>query len=290
MVPVGATTVACALRKPWFWPSAMALVPGALGGFDQCRVRAGRVVERHRRRRQLLVAVLLAVGGAAVIADDAQHVGGVGVIAGERPELARHFGRGGVGDAGHDRRDGAADGAARGRVIADAAGHQQAADVGEAEAERAVAVGKLGDLARRELRHQHRDLEHDRPQAAGVLEAGDVELARLLIAERHQVDGGEVARRVVEEHVLRARVRGADRAALRAGVPVVDGGVELDAGIGRGPRGVADLVPQLARLERLARLAVEAADQVPVAVLLDALRNSSVTRTELLEFWPETVR
>ena len=37
--------------------------------------------------------------------------------------------------------------------------------------ERAVAVGQLRDLPRRELRHQHRDLEHDRPQPAGVLDS-----------------------------------------------------------------------------------------------------------------------
>ena len=44
----------------------------------------------------------------------------------------------------------------------------------------------------------------------------------------------------------------------RAGVPVVDGGVELDAGIGRGPGRVADLVPQVAGLQRLDGLAAEA--------------------------------
>jgi hypothetical protein len=54
---------------------------------------------------------------------------------------------------------------------------------------------------------------------------------------------------------------------------------------------MADLFPQIARLhERLGDLAVGAVGQVPVAVVLDRRRKSSVTRTELLEFWPETVQ
>ena len=65
----------------------------------------------------------------------------------------------------------------------------------------------------------------------------------------------------------------------------------LQARIGAGPGGVADLLPQVARLERLGDLAVlvrQVRSQSPSAST--ALRNSSVTRTELFEFWPETVR
>ena len=119
-----------------------------------------------------------------MVAHDAQHVRRVGLVAGEGPELLGHLRRGGVGDAGHDGRDGAADGAALGAVVGDALTPSAAADVGEAQAQRAVAVGQLGDLARRELRHQHRDLEHDGPQPAGVLEGVDVERACLRVAER----------------------------------------------------------------------------------------------------------
>ena len=170
--------------------------------------------ERHRVDRQLLVAVPVAMGGAAMVAHDAQHVGGVAVVVGEGAELAGHLGRGRIGDAGHDRGERAADGAALGGVVGDAGGHQQAADIGVAEAERAVLVGELGDLLRRELRHHHRDFEHDGPQADGVLVGGDVERA-VGVAEGQQVERGEVAGRVVEEHVFRARVRRADRAAGR---------------------------------------------------------------------------
>src|SRR6185312_10179005 len=79
------------------------------------------------------------------------------------------------------------------------------------------------------------------------------------------------ARRVVQEHVFRARIGGVDAAARRAGVPLVDSGVELHAGIGAQPGGLADLLPEVARLQRLVHLAVGAADQVPVAVLLHCL-------------------
>ena len=230
------------------------------------------MVERHGRRPQALVAVLLAMGGAAVVADDAQHRRGVLLVAREGAELARHLGRGRVGDAGHDRGDRAADGAALGAVIGNAGRHQQAADVGIAEAERAVLVGELRDLAARELRHQHRDLEHDGPQPAAVLEGLDVERA-VRIAELHQVQRGEVAGRVVEEHVLRAGIGRPDRARRRAGVPVVDGRVILDAGIGRGPGGVADLLPELLGLQRLHHPAVLAGGQVPGAVRLDGAQE-----------------
>src|SRR5215212_1380421 len=62
-----------------------------------------------------------------------------------------------------------------------------------------------------------------------------VEAAGLAV-ELHEVQGGQVAGGVVEEHVLRARVGGVDAVRVRAGVPVVDGRVELQAGIAADPR------------------------------------------------------
>ncbi len=51
-----------------------------------------------------------------------------------------------------------------------------------------------------------------------------------------EVDRREVARRVVEEHVFGARVRGVDAPVLRAGVPLVDGRVVLQRPDRRRPR------------------------------------------------------
>ena len=152
-------------------------VPGALGMLDEARLGAGGMVEAHRRRRELLVAGLLAMGGAAVVAHDAQHVLAVLLVAGEGAEDRRHLRRGRVGDAGHDGAERAAHGAAGVRIIGDAGRHQEAAEIGVAEPQRAVLVGELRDLARRELRHQHRDFEHDGPQPHRMLVALDVEAA-----------------------------------------------------------------------------------------------------------------
>ena len=97
-----------------------------------------------------------------------------------------------------------------------------------------------------------RDLEHDRPQPDGVLVGLDVEDTGLVVVEADQVDRRQVAGGVVEEHVLRARVRGPDPSPGRAGVPLVDRGVELETGIGAGPGRLGDLGPEVARLDRLA--------------------------------------
>jgi hypothetical protein len=77
-------------------------IPGALGMLDHARVGAGLVIERQRGRRHLLIAGALAVGGAAMIANDAQHVLAVLLVAGEGAEQPSHLRRGGIGNAGHD--------------------------------------------------------------------------------------------------------------------------------------------------------------------------------------------
>ena len=99
--------------------------------------------------------------------------------------------------------------------------------------------------------------------------ARDVEHIGLRIAERQQVHRGEIARRIVEEHIFGAGVRRIDRTRRRAGVPVVDRRVILQARIGGGPGGIADLFPKLLGLQGLCDLAVDALDEVPVLIGLD---------------------
>ena len=105
-----------------------------------------------------------------------------------------------------------------------------------------------------------------------MLEGRCVEAA-ILFAELQQVQRGKVAGRVVEEHVFRAGVGCADRARLGAGVPVVDGGVELDAGVSRCPGRVADAVPEFAGFEGLGDLAVLAGEQLPILVFVDGVQE-----------------
>ncbi len=59
---------------------------------DDVGLRAGGVIERHRVDRQRLVAIGMAMGGATVVADHAQHVAGVLLVAGEGAEFGRHLG------------------------------------------------------------------------------------------------------------------------------------------------------------------------------------------------------
>ena len=162
------------------------LVPGAPCGRCQVDLRNCIVVERDRQRGQMLVTGAIAMGGAAVVAHHAQHRVPVRCKLRERPDLRRHFGRGAIGNAGHDGGNGAGNRAAFAAVIRNAGGHQKPADIGETKAQRAVLIGKLCNLAAGELRHQHRDFQHDGPQTDGVLERFDIKGA-IGTAELHQV-------------------------------------------------------------------------------------------------------
>ena len=113
---------------------------------DQRRIGASGVVERHGRRCDFLVAGAFAVSRAAMVADHAHHMLAVFLVSREWTELLGHFGRCRIADAGHDGGQRAADRTSGIRVIRDAAGHQQAADVRVTEAERAEFVGPLGNL------------------------------------------------------------------------------------------------------------------------------------------------
>src|ERR1019366_3033483 len=66
-----------------------------------------------------------------------------------------------------------------------------------------------------------------------------------------------------------ARIGGGNRSRRRAGVPIIDGRMILQAGICRGPGGTANLVPELARLHDLMRSSVETPGQGPLSILLD---------------------
>ena len=71
-----------------------------------------------------------------------------------------------------------------------------------------------------------------------------------------------------------ARVGRVDAAVLRAGVPLVDRGVVLEAGIGRGPRRVGDLVPDVLGGNAAGDLAVGAAGQRPLALPVQHLEEA----------------
>src|SRR5580700_6627641 len=110
----------------------------------------------------------------------------------------------------------------------------------------------------------------------------DVEQLCCRVVEGDEVGGGQVAGGVVQEHVFRARIGGADVAGRLAGVPVVHGGVEVQAGIGRGPGGVADFFPEVARLQRLGDLLVGTTDQIPITVGFDRAQKVVLQRDRVV--------
>ena len=108
----------------------------------------------------------------------------------------------------------------------------------------------------------------------------------VVLEELQQVERRQVARGVVERHVLRARVGRGDPAGLGVGVPVVDRVVVLQARVGARPGGLADLAEQVAGVDGLDDLAGARGARSPNSVPSSTARmNSSVTRTELLAFW-----
>ena len=82
----------------------------------------------------------------------------------------------------------------------------------------------------------------------------------------HQVERSQVAGRVVQEHVLRARIRRVDAVGGLAGMPAIHGGVVLHAGIAAAPGGIRHFAQQVARAEFFAGLAVVDVASPPVAI------------------------
>ena len=112
--------------------------------------------------------------------------------------------------------------------------------------------------------------------------AGVTNFIRLKLARLQ----AELSRNMYSEQGLDALMR----PVFLRGVPAVDGGVVLHAGIAALPGGFGDLVHEVAGLVGLDRLAVLDGAGGEVAVRLEARMNSSLTRTELLAFWKKMER
>ena len=130
----------------------------------------------------------------------------------------------------------------------------------------------VGDPRRRIAGVVHQDFLRRDGDVHGVAERLDVERA-VGIQILHQVERRQVAGRVVQEHVFRARIRGVDARRVLAGVPAVHRGVVLHAGIAAVPGGVGHAVQQLAGAVFFARISVVDVARPPVAVVLDRLHE-----------------
>ena len=241
IVPVGASTVACELRTPNARPSSTA------SSHDCCAAPSSSSAGTSSSS--------IFAASAAVHAQHAQHVLAVLGVAGERAH-ARRPSRADVAYAwpvmSAVMRAGPR--AAGVGVVRQAERHEQRAEVGVAETELTEPARRVGDLLGRVVGVADEDLLRGEHDLDGGLEALDVERA-VVVEELQQVEAGEVARRVVEVHVLAARVAAVDAAGVRRRVPTVDRRVELHAGVGALPRGLGDLAQEFARLDRLDDLA-----------------------------------
>ncbi len=186
------------------------------------------------------------------------------MIGRERPlgggELGAHF----IGMAGHQRGDRAGIGAAFIPVVAETVAHDQRAEIGITKAERAEGVRVFRNRLGRVAGAVHQDFLGDDEQSHSRLEASGVERAVGLL-EADEVERGEVAGGVVEKQVFGAGIGRVLAAASLAGVPGVDGGIELHAGVAAGPGAERDLAQQLAGVLFLAWLAISDAACPPVA-------------------------
>ncbi len=123
----------------------------------------------------------------------------------ERPDRFGQFGTGEIRRTVQQGRDRATHPASLVAVVGDAVGHQQAAEIGIPQTERAEQVAVLGNVLGRITGVVDQNFLGDEVHPASRLEPLGVERA-IRQAELHQIDARQIAGRVVEEHVLRAVV------------------------------------------------------------------------------------
>ncbi len=185
---------------------------------------------------------------------------------------------------GHQRGEGTGQRSALIGVVTVAECHEQGTEVCVAETELTEAAAVLTNLLGGIVGVANDDFlrrEHAFDRGLVTLNVEGV----IVVEELQQVDAGQVARRVVNVHVLAARVRAVDAGGVRRRVPAVDRGVVLHAGIGALPCCFSELTHDVAGLDGFDDLAGGHGTQVPISVVNDGFMKSSETRTELLAFW-----
>ena len=169
----------------------------------------------------------------------------------ERAHRRRHARTFGIGFAGHDRGDGSANGATFRAVVAVAVAHDERAEIGVTQAQRAKDVRVLGDLFDRITGVIDDDFLRGNEDAHRGLETLDIEGA-VLGLELHQVERSEIAGGVIEEEIFAAGIGRILPAGSLAGVPLVNRGIELHSGIAADVRALGDFLQQRARFLALA--------------------------------------
>ena len=197
---------------------------------------------------------------------------GVAGVSGVGADHGRKFRAAPVGGGGHQRGDGSGQRTSAFGVIALAQGHQQRAEVRVADPQLAVVAGRLRDRVGREVGEGDRDIHGCNDELDRLDEPLHVE-GVIGAQELQQVQAGQVARRIVQAHVLRARVGRGDAPRLGVGVPVVDRVVVLQSGIGALPGSLRDLVEQFAGVHLFDDLAGHPRTQPELAAVQDGLHE-----------------
>ena len=191
----------------------------------------------------------------------------------ERPHVGRYLTRRQVALPVQQRRQRAADAATGVAVVGNPHRHQQTAQVRVAQPQRTEQVRVLGDRRRRITGMIDQDLLRCDVNRTRPAEPLNVERA-VLTLHLLEVDARQVARRIVQEHVLAARVRRIDRPRPLTRVPVVDRRLVLQARIAAVPRPFGDLAHQLAgRITRPFTLGIGHPVRRPVLIILDRLHE-----------------
>ena len=80
---------------------------------------------------------------------------------------------------------------------------------------------------------------------------------RAIRRELQEVQAGQVASRIIEEHVFAARIAGIDASRVLDGVPAVDGGIVLHTRISAMPRGFRNFPHQVFRFVSIDNAAID---------------------------------
>ena len=268
MVPVGARTLAWALRTPYCSAISTAL---SQASWAAERTSGGTSSSSMRE------------AASPVHPQDPEH--GVAILL-EACEGAHPCGRPGrsrVGVPCDERGDSRGPGPAAVGVVGKAQSHEEGPEVGVADAQLAETTGVLGDLLRRVVGVAHDDLLRGEHHLGGRLEACDIEGAvlakkvrRLRLARLH----AELSMCMYSLQGLLALMRPVFGAVCHRLMVVSN----CMPGSAHSHDALCDLAEEVPRRQGLYHLSGGDRPQRPVRSSKTACMNSSVTRTELLAF------
>ena len=168
--------------------------------------------------------------GILVFANHPQHRFAIEGELGEGLQIVGNPGRGVVGLSVHEGRHGTGVGSAGLAVVGKPQCHEQGSQVGIAQPQRPEEVAVVGNCGGRIAGVVDDDLLGGDHHLHRVFEPLDIQTA-VFLPEFHQVQRRQIAGGVIQEHIFTAGVGGVDSIGGGAGMPVVDGGVKLNAGV-----------------------------------------------------------